>query len=72
MYSYIIILHHRNAMSEEIVQLSGSLKYYLYFQVEKAFDAFNRNNLTLDWYPIPHFDSCINDPPGNCKEDFPK
>ena len=41
------------------------------FQIEKALDAFNRNNLTLDWYPIPQFDDCLNDPPGNCKEDFP-
>ena len=41
------------------------------FQLEKAFDAYTRNNITMDWYPIPQYDDCINDPPGNCAEGFP-
>merc|ERR1711934_1219654 len=49
-YEYAFILTREKYPSEETL--------------EKAFDAYTRNNINLDWYPIPQYDDCINDPPG--------
>ena len=58
--------------SAKLVKCKANDLHLFAFQIEMAFDAFSKNNLILDWYPIPQFDSCVNDPPGNCKEDFPE
>ena len=41
-----------------------------FFQIDKAFDAFARNNLTLDWFAIPHNEDCVYDKSPSCKDDF--
>ena len=41
-----------------------------FLQLEKAFDAFARNNLTLDWFAIPHDEDCEYDKSPSCKDEF--
>ena len=74
-YELAFILTRDRFPSNETVTCLAIVEYKSHkipntFQLGKAFDAFNRNNLELDWYPIVQFDDCVNDPPGNCKEDF--
>ena len=40
------------------------------FQIEMALDAFKRNNVTLDWFSIPHNTECVYDMSPSCKDDF--
>ena len=39
-------------------------------QIEMALDAFKRNNVTLEWFSIPHNDECVYDMSPSCKDDF--
>ena len=76
-YEFAFILTREKYPLDETVRKSlnlsklGLSNLRISFQLEKAFDAYTRNNITLDWYPIPQYDDCINDPPGNCAEGFP-
>ena len=42
------------------------------FQVEKAFEVFERLGLIFDdWYPVLQSDDCVNDMTPSCKDEWP-
>ena len=42
------------------------------FQIDRAFDVFDKNDLSFDdWEELPQSDDCVNDNSPSCKDEWP-
>ena len=53
-----------------LVNLSDEERWDIHLQVQLALDVYARNNLTLEWFSVPHDSDCFYDITPSCKDDF--